>query len=140
MKRLKIRNVQDTAVLPQTIHELLASPRKPENETAFRYPQRDPSKPCSEKSESCAAVCTDTHQECIIPCSVKASCWYCTYSGTGEQEGIITVQAVAIQKILMTGARERHDGTGVFQGTDIEMHCPHVITDQILVACKKKVT
>lgn len=106
----------------------------------FTIPRGIPSKPCSEKSESCAAVCTDTRQECIVPCSVKASCWYCTYSGTGEQEGIITVQAAAIQKILMTGARECHDRTGVFQGTDIEMHCPHVITDQILVACKKKVT
>lgn len=24
----------------------------------------------------------------------------------------------------------------MFQGTDIEMYCPHVITDQILVACR----
>lgn len=42
VKLLKIRNVQDTAVLPQTIHELLASLQKPENETASHYPQRDP--------------------------------------------------------------------------------------------------
>lgn len=26
----------------------------------------------------------------------------------------------------------------MFQGTDIEMYCPHVITDQILVACRNK--
>lgn len=44
---------------------------------------------------------------------------------------------MSIQKILMTCARECHDGTGMFQGTDIEMYCPHVITDQILVACKE---
>lgn len=44
---------------------------------------------------------------------------------------------MSIQKILMTCARECHDGTGMFQGTDIEMYCPHVITDQILVACRE---
>lgn len=38
----------------------------------------------------------------------------------------------------MTCTWECHDWTGMFQGTDIEMYCPHVITDQILIACKKK--
>lgn len=33
---------------------------------------------------------------------------------------------------------EPHDGTGMVQGTDVEMYCPHVITDQEVISCKEK--
>lgn len=39
----------------------------------------------------------------------------------------------------MTGTGEPHDGTGMVQGTDVEMYCPHVITDQEVIACKEKI-
>lgn len=39
----------------------------------------------------------------------------------------------------MTCTGEAHDGTGMAQGTDVEMHCPHVITDQVVIACKEKI-
>lgn len=38
----------------------------------------------------------------------------------------------------MTCTGEPHDGTGIVQGTDVEMYCPHVITDQEVIACKEK--
>lgn len=39
----------------------------------------------------------------------------------------------------MTCTGEAHDGTGVAQGTDVEMHSPHVIADQEVIACKENI-
>ena len=36
---------------------------------------------------------------------------------------------------LVAGTRKGHQRTGILQGTDVEVHSPHVITDQITVAC-----
>jgi len=141
VKYLKIRNVQDVGVLSWATYELLQSLyRSPKMKQLLSIPKEIQSKSCAQKSEPRTVLCTDTHQQCIAICSRKTSCWYCTYSGTGEQEGVSTVQARSIQKILMTCTGERHHRTGMSQGADIEMYCPHVITDQILIACKKKST
>lgn len=97
MKCLKIRNVQGFGVLPWAICKLLEFLyRSLKTKQLLTIPREIQSKFCSEKSEPRTVLCTDTCQECIVICSKKVSGWYCTYSGTGEQEGINTVQAMTI--------------------------------------------
>ena len=54
---------------------------------------------------------------------------------TGKQKRIETIQTVSSKEGLVAGTRKGHQRTGILQGTDVEVHSPHVITDQITVAC-----
>lgn len=58
-----------------------------------------------------------------------------TNSWTGKQERVKAIQTLSSKKGLVVNTRKGHERTGVLQGTDVEVHSPHVITDQVTVAC-----
>lgn len=57
---------------------------------------------------------------------------------TGEQERVKAIQTVSCEEGLVAGTGEGHQWAGVLQGTDVEVYCPHVITDQVIVTCVKE--
>lgn len=58
-----------------------------------------------------------------------------TNSWTGKQKRVKTIQTLSSKKGLVVNTGKGHERTGVLQGADVEVHSPHVITDQVTVAC-----
>jgi len=56
-------------------------------------------------------------------------------SWTGKQKRVKTIQTLSSKKGLVVDTGKGHEWTGILQGTDVEVHSPHVITDQVTVAC-----
>lgn len=93
----KDSNVQDVGVVPWAIYVLLKPLyRSLKTEQLLTVSKEIQSNSCWDKSEPRTVLCTDTHRECIAICSRKVSCWYHTYSGTGEQEGSNTVHTMTV--------------------------------------------
>lgn len=53
---------------------------------------------------------------------------------TGKQKRVKTIQTVSSKKGLVAGTGKGHQQTGILQGTDVEVHGPHVITNHIIIA------
>ena len=51
----------------------------------------------------------------------------------GKQKWVKTIQTFSSKKGLVVGTGKGHQWTGILQGTDVEVHGPHVITDQVTV-------
>lgn len=54
---------------------------------------------------------------------------------TGKQKRVKTIQTMSSKESLVAGTGKGHQRTGILQGADVKVHSPHVITDQITVAC-----
>lgn len=53
---------------------------------------------------------------------------------TGKQKRVKTIQTVSSKEGLVAGAGKGRQRTRILQGADVEVHGPHVITDQVTVA------
>lgn len=53
---------------------------------------------------------------------------------TGKQKRVKTIQTVSSEEGLVACAGKGHQRTRILQGADVEVHGPHVITDQVTVA------
>lgn len=53
---------------------------------------------------------------------------------TGKQKRIKTIQTVSSKEGLVASTGKGHQRTEILQGADVEVHSPHMITDQITIA------
>lgn len=75
-----------------------------------------------------------------LHCQGKPRGWDLTNPWTGEQEWVKAIQTVSSQEGLVAGTGEGHQWAGVLQSTDVEMHGPHVIADQVTVTWEETTT
>lgn len=66
-------------------------------------------------------------------CQRKSKGKHFTYPWAGKQKRVKTIQTVSGKEGRVAVTGKGHQWTGILQGTDVEVHSSHVITDQITI-------